>query len=73
MTRGNIRNSKVVFVILHKWEEQTARMTEELAAGGMIVVIYLVTGENAQAYIKQGSMRRRIVVVPVEGELEGSL
>lgn len=73
MTRGNIRNSKVVFVILHRWEEQTARRTEELAAGGMIVVIYLVTGEDVQAYVKQGSLRRRIVAVPVEGELEGCL
>lgn len=73
MAKGAIRNSKVVFVILHRWEESIARMTEELAAGGMIVVVYLVTGEDVQEHIKQSSLRRRIIAVPIEGELEGIL
>lgn len=73
MTRGGIRNSKVVFVILHRWDEGVARMTEELSAGGVIVVVYLVTEEDAQEYMKLSSLRRRIVAVPIEGELEGVL
>lgn len=73
MARGELRNSKVVFVIMHRWEEGVARMTEELAAGGMIVVVYLVTGKDVQEYIKQSSLRRRIITIPVEGELEGNL
>lgn len=73
MTRGEIRNSKVVFVILHKWDESVARMTDELSAGGVIVVAYLVTEEDAQEYIKLSSLRRRIVAIPIEGELEGVL
>ena len=73
MTRGEIRNSKVVFVILHRWDESVARMTDELSAGGVIVVAYLVTEEDAQEYIKLSSLRRRIVAIPIEGELEGVL
>lgn len=73
MTRGGIRNSKVVFVILHRWDESVARMTEELSAGGVVVVVYLVTKEDAQEYMKLNSLRRRIVAVPIEGELEGVL
>ncbi len=73
MAKGAIRNSKVVFVILHRWEESVARMTEELAAGGMIVVVYLVTGKDVQEHVKQSSLRRRIIAVPIEGELEGIL
>lgn len=73
MGTEEIRNSKVVFGILHKWDENISRMTEELAAGGVIVVIYLVTEEDVQEYIRQNSLRRRIIVIPVEGELEGYL
>ncbi|MDE7259187.1 MAG: DUF58 domain-containing protein, partial [Lachnospiraceae bacterium] len=71
--RGGIRNSKVVFVILHRWDESVARMTEELSAGGVIVVVYLVTEEDTQEYMKLNSLRRRIVTIPMEGELEGVL
>ena len=73
MTRGGIRNSKVVFVILHRWDESVARMTDELSAGGVIVVAYLVTEEDAQEYMKLSSLRRRIIAIPIEGELEGVL
>lgn len=73
MTRGGIRNSKVVFVILHRWDENVARMTDELSAGGVIVVAYLVTEEDAQEYMKLSSLRRRIIAIPIEGELEGVL
>lgn len=69
--KGNVRNSKVVFVILHKWDEDVARVMEELAGGGVIVVVYLVTGEDAEEYIKQSSLRLRVVAIPIEGELEG--
>lgn len=73
METEEIRNSKVVFGILHEWDENISRMTEELAAGGVIVVIYLITEEDVQEYIRQNSLRRRIIVIPIEGELEGYL
>ena len=73
MAKGDIWNSKVVFIILHKWDESVARMSEEMAAGGVIVVLYLITGDDMQEYMKQSSLRRRIIAIPIEGELEGCL
>lgn len=73
MEKGILWNSKVVFFVLHAWDDVIAEMTERLAAGGTIIVIYLITEQNADEYRKQNSLRRRIVVIPPDAELEGRL
>lgn len=73
MAEGALWNSKVVFCVLHAWDETVAKMTEQLAAGGVIVVIYLITDRNMEKYLKQSSLRRRIIAIPIEAELEGRL
>ena len=73
MTEGIWQNSRVVFLILHVWEDTVWKMTEQMAAGGVVVVVCLVTDDNVETYRKYGSMRERIVVIPVEAELEGRL
>lgn len=73
MTEGIWQSSRVVFLILHVWEDEVWKMAEQMAAGGVIVVLCLVTDDNVEIYRKYGSMRERIVVIPVEAELEGRL
>ncbi|MCM1039055.1 MAG: DUF58 domain-containing protein [Ruminococcus sp.] len=73
MIRGGIRDSKVVFILLHEWNETIGRIAQETAAGGVIVVVYLITGEDVQEYVKLSSLRLRIIPLSIEGELEGSL
>lgn len=71
--QGDIWDSRIVFFILHKLDDRIMGMTEELAAGGTAVVVYAVTDENVQEYVKQADGRRRIIAIPIEEPLEGRL
>lgn len=73
MAQGALWNSKILFCVLHVWDDAVARMTQQLAAGGVLVVIYFVTEQNMEDYLKQGNLRRRIVVIPIQAGLEGRL
>ena len=39
----------------------------------MMVIVYVVTDHLSEEFLRQGSERRRIVVVPIEAALEGVL
>lgn len=71
--QGMLQNSKVVFCVLHTLDDGIMEITGRMAQSGSVVVIYVVTGENLDSYVKQSSQRRKIVVLPVEAELEGRL
>lgn len=70
---GALWGNRLVFFVLHELSPGILYMTEQLAASGVIVVIYVITDQNPEDYEKQGTTRRRVVVIPVEGELEGRL
>ena len=70
---GELRDSRMVFFILHEPGERVMAAAEELAAGGIAVVIYVVTDKDIQEYVRQADGRKRILVIPVEGPLEGRL
>lgn len=71
--QGVLWESNLVFCVLHELNPIVLNITERLAANGIIVVIYVITDRDPDEYVKQGSTRRRIVVIPVEAELEGRL
>lgn len=73
MSTGSFRNNKVVFCILHTWDDSYDSLTEQLISEGVIVVVYLVTKENTEECFIQNSLRRRLIVLPVDAELEGRL
>ncbi|MCH5273332.1 MAG: DUF58 domain-containing protein [Lachnospiraceae bacterium] len=73
MGQGILWGSNLVFCILHELSAAIMDATERLAASGVIVVIYVIADQVPKEYMKQGSTRRRIVVIPVEAELEGRL
>lgn len=68
--RGILYKSKVIFCILHELNENILKITERFERAGTLLVLYVVTEENLEDYIKQGDERRRIVVVPVHGGLD---
>ena len=70
---GAVRDSKVVIGIVHKVNQELLKLADELAAGGYVVVLYAVTDENLEAYVRENTARRRLVVIPTEAELEGLL
>lgn len=71
--QGVLWGSNLVFCVLHELNSAILDITERLAASGIVVVIYVITDQDPRDYVKQGSTRRRIVVIPVEAALEGRL
>ena len=71
--QGVLWGSNLVFCILHELNPAILDATERLAASGVMVVIYVITDRDPRECVKQGSTRRRIVVIPIEAELEGRL
>ncbi len=71
--RGELVCSKLVIGVLHEMDDVTAGWVEQLTSCGVTVVLYLVTDENAGDFLRQGSIRQRMIVVPTEAELEGVL
>jgi len=71
--RGILWNCKVLFCVLHELNKEIMRMTAQLSEAGLMVVLYVVTEEKYEDYIRQSSERRKIITIPVEAELEGRL
>lgn len=70
---GSLYHSKVIFCVIHSIDDTIMELTGQLTESGVIVVLYVVTGQSVENYLKQSSERRRIVVIPIEAELEGRL
>lgn len=73
MGQGALWGSNLVFCVFHELNSAILDATERLAASGVIVIIYVITDQDPRDYVKQGSTRRKIVVIPVEATLEGRL
>ncbi|MCH5340999.1 MAG: DUF58 domain-containing protein [Acetatifactor sp.] len=73
MKQGNLWCSNLIFCVLHELTPAILDATERLAASGVTVVIYVITDQDPREFVKQGSTRRRIVVIPIEAALEGRL
>ncbi len=63
----------MAFFVVHEPAPALLDLTERLAARGVVVVLYVVTDEDASRYGKLGNGRRRVMTLPVEGDLEGRL
>ena len=73
MAKGAFSNCKVAFGIIHEMNQDIMEMTEQLSQSGILVVLYVVTEEKYEEYIKLNNERRNIITVPVDAQLEGRL
>lgn len=71
--QGGLWDNKVVFFVLHKMDMRMMETMQKLSAGGMAVVVYVVTDQNVREYIRQSGGRIRICQIPIEEPLEGRL
>ncbi len=71
--QGMLSGSRIVFGVMHEIDEAVMRMTEEFDRAGIMTVFYVVTDENVENYVRQGTERHKITVVPVGAELDGLL
>lgn len=72
-SRKDFRDSSIHIFILHRLEEEVLALTQRLISGGASTVIYLITDTEPDTENVAENMRRRIVTIPVEAELEGLL
>lgn len=65
--------SKAVFFVVHEMNDRMMNYARDLTELGVVVVFYLVTDEDVEAYVKQSNSRICFVQVPIEADLEGVL
>jgi hypothetical protein len=73
MQKGVFSSCKVVFGVLHKMNAEVMEMATRLSEMSIIVILYVVTEEKYEDYIKLNNERIKIITVPIEAELEGRL
>ena len=70
---SSLKNSKAVIGIVHKLSDELLQFTERLSNQGSMVLLYVISDENLEEYMRQSTPRRKIVVIPTEKKLEGGL
>ena len=60
-------------MVSHQGDEAFLNRLQALTLQGIHIIWYLITDENAEAYLRQSSSRLKIVVLPIEGNLEDLL
>lgn len=73
LAEGGLQDSRVILLILHELDDRRMELVSRLPAAGVLVVVYAVTDQSQELYIRQGSGRCKIVQVPLDAELEGIL
>lgn len=73
VAQGALAGSRLVFCVLHTLDASIMAMVEKLEAAGSLVVIYVISDQEQEFYVRQSSQRRKIIAVSVEAELEGRM
>lgn len=73
LQQGELYKSRLVLCVFHEMNAEIIGMAEQLADSGVATVIYVITDQNMEEYLKQCGELTKIVVIPVEAELEGIL
>ena len=71
--QGVMSCGSTAIVVLHEIDQMMVNAAGELAAVGMLLVLYVVTDENIEQYVRQGSSRLRIIAVSTNTALEECL
>ncbi|MBQ7934257.1 MAG: DUF58 domain-containing protein [Lachnospiraceae bacterium] len=70
---AGILSVQTMLVVSHQGDEAFLNRLQALTLQGIHIIWYLITDENAEAYLRQSSSRLKIVVLPIEGNLEDLL
>ena len=70
---SRLQNSRVVIGVVHEVKEELLQLAEKISAEGNMVVLYVVSDEDLEGYVRQSTSRRKVIVIPTEAELEGVL
>lgn len=70
---GTLSDCKIIFCVLHRLNEDILNLAERIERSGSLVILYLVTDENAQDYVRQSNERLKIIAIPIDSALEGRI
>lgn len=70
---GTLSDCKIIFCVLHRLNEDILNLAERIERSGSLVILYLVTDENAQDYVRQSNERLKIIAIPIDAALEGRI
>ena len=70
---GNFFDSRIVFCVLHKIDDWIMKIAEELDKAGILTIFYVVTDENIDRYIRLSTERSKVIAIPMDAKLEGTL
>lgn len=68
--KGYFYDCKVVFAVLHRLDHEIIRLAERLVNMETAVVLYVVSNENHEEYMQFVNDKLKIIVVPVEANIE---
>lgn len=71
--RGLAEQKQVLFLVLHKISYAILEQTHPVSESGVIVVIYVVTEENIEAFCRLSNENRKIIAVAPQEEPEVAL
>ena len=71
--QASFLKSKLLIGILHHVDEEILCLAEEIAQGGTNVVLYVVTDENLENYMRDNTERKKLIAIPIQAELGGIL
>lgn len=68
--QGDFWLGKTMIAVLHKIDDNVMDAARKLSYAGQMTILYVVTEEDIEEYIRQGNSRLKIIAVPIEADLE---
>ncbi len=71
--QGVLLESRALIMMVHEADDRLMGMLQMLSAGGVSILLYVVTDEDVEQYIRQGNSRLKVIALPIETDLEAIL
>ncbi len=63
-------NAQTIILVAHEVKESLMNLLQQLSLEGHTVVLYLITNKDVEEYIRRSNSRLKVVVLPIDGDLE---
>ena len=73
MENGVLFSYRLLILVIHKVTERVLLYTEKIAESGSYVLIYAVTDESGEDFLKESTERRKFIRIGTEEEVSEKL
>ncbi len=70
LAQGILQQSNLLILVVHEMNDRLMGIAELLSSGGLSIVLYIVSDENVEQYIRRGNSRLKVIALPTEADLE---